>query len=202
MLILCAFGCEDPVRISEDCHVHEDPDFVNSHFNFQVGTRWVYGMENSGERDTLSVYYHSPSLAGLNDFIWFARSTYRNYNYFQCYYAFIHGETNYTLPGCYRNVVNSGYETNGYTLNHASFLVSDKVGERTEYDFGCLEGIYNELELGSTTFQDVYVYLKNNDFTFNQDSVRYYVARDFGVVRFENLTNNQNWVLIESTIVR
>jgi hypothetical protein len=203
LLVLASLGCENPVRISEDCHVDEDPDFINAYFNFQVGTRWVYELENSNQKDTVTIYYHSPALPpALNDFIWFAHSSNRGYNYFQSYYSFIHYQTDYTQNECYRNVINSGFELNGQTISHASFLVSKIIEERTTENFGHLSGRIEEFNLNNVIYQDVFVYVRPTDFCFDQDSMRYYISRNYGVVKFENMSNGEVWNLIDSVIIQ
>lgn len=197
-------GCYEPVLISEACETSVDDAFVKSYFDFDPGTFWIYEEESSGELDTLSLFYHTHEFSSNPvDFFWLASSSKRGYNYFQCYYEDDHGLFFDNINGCLRNVVYAGYERpNGDTRFGEAFYIGATKRESLTFDSSFFIDELNELEVNGVLYEDVMVFLNVTDPCFGFDSVKYYVAEHYGVVRYDNFSQGEVWRLINCEIIK
>ena len=197
-------GCYEPILISEVCETTVDDAFVKSYFDFEVGTLWVYREVNSGELDSVEVIYHTPRFpSNPVDFCWLASCSNRHYNYYQNYYEDDHGIVNNQINGCPRNVVFAGYERPGGNRSGCpAFYIGANKKENLPLDVSFFLEEEDALDVNGVNYSNVLVYLISSDGCFGYDSVKYHIADHYGIVRFENLINDECWDLISSEIIK
>lgn len=202
-LLLFLSACREETLVKYECDVVENPIFVDSYFNFKVGTYWVYQELTSHALDTLSVYYHSGTiLPSKNDFFWLARSSRRGFNYYQSYYECVHLETNNTPSGCYRNCVVSGYENSLSKGSSGTFLVEGRINERVENANSFLMDELDSYIVSDLNYSRILKYKIKNDPCYGNDSMIYFLADHFGIIQMQNLSSGEVWNLVESNIVK
>ena len=187
-----------------------DIRMVKDWFYFDVGSRWVYEEENTGQRDTLIVT-SSWSDTGSYQFSTILNSSYDGYNYPQW--------TSSAIPVGDDNLVKKSIRST--SVKKAKTKSGDYVGESRCFVFYPIQG-YSKFNLnGGSPYSDNMLYIDSsffqktiNDMSFinvvkviedhtfieeDQPTLHYYAA-NVGLIRKELIDSNQVWNLISYSV--
>lgn len=181
---------------------------------FKPGTYWVYQDSISGILDSVYITYANSGTYTNGDaevaqglyrgtFSWFscdAISSYDHYKYQnwmdQSY------EVNGSSPAVYREkYIMPGSGSNfGKTVHIAIKSVGNQVSAYPDYVY--YKFFYNDIVIHDSLFTNVQKWLNMHSIIDYEQNTFYYIAKNIGIVRREQLDSNRVWNLIRYNIVQ
>ncbi len=193
---------EPPAVCQYDSSVEE----MKKWYYFKTGTWWVYQEQTTGELDTITVYHdwEGTNGDGTEGFEWYGNSSYDGFNYkhrFNSSYS-IHCltaeectchkvERSKTMPG---NFVGAG-KIFLYPLIEGNYTASG-TGWCT------LEVLHDSLALSENTYNNVAEWDIPDDDSEENVHTKYWIGENAGIIRWQNLETNSDWLLIGSNIIQ
>jgi hypothetical protein len=181
---------------------------------FKPGTYWVYQDSISGIIDSVYVTFANKGTYTNGDaevaqglyrgtFSWFTCDAISSYDHYK-----------------YQNWMDQSYEVNGSapTVNRERYIMpgsGNKNGETihlaivpigqqlTSYpDYVYYKAFYSNITFNSKSFVNIQKWLNNKSMVDDKQNTNYYIAKNIGVVRREQLDSNRTWNLIRYNIIQ
>ncbi len=192
------------------------PQEVLEYYYFKKGSFWVFENDKTGEKDTLRVentnkYWIDGSRGDkFEQGDVFIKSSLDGYTYL--YYVMTQGSA-----GCIRDGKNN---RPCYSIYCSKYKPGNFVGESTflfypfQKDYGAqadgslLTSIVRMVEKKDSmktetlSFKEVMIVNISNSIVSNRKNMNLYWAKDVGVIKKENLTDNETWNLVRYHIVK
>ena len=190
------------------------PQEVKDYLLFKPGTYWVYQNNKTQELD--SVYVVSVDTAIYNtideennislDYEYFHLRTYSNYEqYYTNYFMWVPFATN-AIKSTYRHTIKRDRTKPGDFVGETFFFVSSNEIGNIGYQNGSGGTLIlldkKDTLLNSNPFSDVYIYENNIDVSENHNHTKYYIAKNFGIIKKEFVNKGEAWELIRYNIVK
>lgn len=216
-IVVCLTACtkckkKDPAP-DQGFSAAPQPDLY-AYAYFKVGTYWVYQDSITGILDSLYVTYANKGTYTNGDaevangfyrgtFSWFkcdAISSYDHYKYEnwmdQSY------EVNNNIPRVFREK----YEMPGSKANSGLTIHLAVVPLGTELyiypDKVIFERFYSVFPVLNQTFSATEKWINKSSIIDNEQNTNYYIAKNIGIVRREQLDSNRTWNLIRYHIIQ
>jgi len=186
----------------------EVPQAVKDFMYFKLGTYWIYQDSITGDldstyvfstkngKDTSSFFTMVGYLTIISHYsVMETKSMHFNKMYKYSCYASKPTIDNYILTN--RTANNNGLENIvfAYPLDLGKQFI---LNENTI----TIDHFYESLTVASNTFQDVYCISQTKDQTEDDSETKFYIAKNFGIIKKEISGRNENWKLIRSHIVQ
>ncbi len=181
---------------------------------FKPGTYWVYQDSISGILDSVYITYANSGTYTNGD-AEVAQGYYRGtFNWFKC--DAISSYDHYK----YQNWMDQSYEVNGSspTVNREKYVTSGSgsnfgmtihtsaisVGKTlyVSLDYVVYQNYYNLFAVKNQTFAATQKWFNYNSNIDNDQNTYYYIAKNIGIVRREQLDSNRTWNLIRYNIIQ
>jgi hypothetical protein len=181
---------------------------------FKPGTYWVYQDSVSGILDSVYITFANKGTYTNGDkevakglyrgtFSWFtcdAISSYDHYRYRnwmdQSY------EVNGSAPTVYREryIMPGSGNINGETIHISIVAIGEQLTSYPGYIY--FESFYNILNINSNIFQNIQKWLNNKSMIDDKQNTKYFISKNIGIIRREQLDSNRTWNLIRYHIIQ
>lgn len=192
------------------------PQELLDYYYFKPGSMWVYENDKTGEKDTVIIKSAFKYWIDGNrgDRYEQAEVTYysktEGYSYF--YYCNTQGSS---------SCIRGHRQNNGcYSLRCAKYKPGNYVGEslilsykffvgnwgyadlRSDSSKFEIKALYDSIEINTQIYTSVCKVHVNYCLTYQNKDVNFYWAKNIGIAKIENITDNENWNLIYHQIVK
>lgn len=199
----CKHKCKrDPDSVwCPGCKEDQSLDGMKDYFFFKTGTWWVYQEQNSGELDTVTVFYdYDGNTNGYDEFEWKSSSSHFQYNF---YYEFSDSYSIHCLTDedctC-RKLRRDKSRPGDYVGGGQYFTYPIIEGNSTNDDGVCkVLNIAETDQINNNVFNAVAEFDIEVDESANHigHHTKYRWAKNAGIVDFQDLNSNTHWNLIE-----
>ncbi len=211
-LCMCLHSCKPEENTPREYPI---PQEVLNYFYFKQGSYWVYENDKTGEKDTFVVQQASRAWEDGPKSERYEGATSVQYNKKEqatyTYQVFTQGSAGCIKEGskwpCYS--LNCSKVFPGNVLGDSkSFFYPFKKGYGGQADYSSqkstitMANYFDSLIVSGTTHRKVMVANITNSLVANRKEVNFYWAENVGIVRKENLTDNQTWNLIYYQIIQ
>jgi len=206
LLCMVLANCRhDPDPEPEFCEYDSSVEEMKKWYYFKTGTWWVYQEQTTGDLDTVTVFDNSAGVSGGFDF--FNYYVHHSHDGFDVNYYFnssfsIHCLTE-TKCTCHK-VLRSRYEPGNFVGEGWIFLYPLIEGNYTASNGGwcTLDTMHSAYSVNSIIYSNVSQWDIPNDDSEDDVHTKYWIGKNFGIVRRKNLSTNMDWILIESIIIQ
>ncbi|MBR9859326.1 hypothetical protein GYB22_00960 [bacterium] len=184
--------------------VYDIEPVVAEYGNFKENTLWVYLDSISGVKDTMSLVTINVDTTDLNIN---RHDKVRSVAMSCIIESLSDGERFLYFTAGHSGAVQYGRMFENSEEFHPAFSTTifrrgSKDGDRwingvDELNYSKLTGIHDSLKLFSHVYYDVYEVYNEENLALNRNETITFTARNFGVVRIQNLTSNEDWILLE-----
>ena len=194
------------------CQYDSSVEGMKEWYYYKTGTWWVYQEQTTRELDTIIVYYDwaGTNSSGTVGFEWYCRSSYDDFNY------------KYRFNSSYSIHCLSTEECTCHKVDRSKTRPGNFVGSGKIFLYPMIEGNYsyllssNATQGGQTTlitlsdsisilgktYYDVARWRVFPDTSEDDQTMIYVIAKNYGIVQKKNLTQNTDWILIDSGIIQ
>lgn len=214
---ICLVGCQRSKRLQPE----PDPGFSSpvskdlyDYAYFKPGTYWVYKDSISGILDSVYITYANSGTYTNGDaevtqgyyrgtFSWFkcgAISSYDHYKYENWM------DQSYEVNGSFPTVNREKYiqPSSGTNFGKTVHLSIASVGSRISAypDYVYYKYFYTQISINDSLYFNVQKWLNMHSIIDNEQNTYYYIAKNIGIVRREQVDSNRTWNLIRYNIVQ
>lgn len=191
------------------------PQELLDYFYFHPSSYWVYENTKTGDLDTVIIRERNKIVF---DGYWGDKIEEAKIAYYSKYYKTTNKFSVNTLgtSSCLRNN-NFSSSSICYTLISAKSKPSNFIGEARYFSYPfvkewwgnsslinkskfIVEDIIDSVEVDSKYYKNVVKVFINSSMHDESNDVIYYWAKNFGIIKKEDITNSEDWILIESKI--
>lgn len=213
IISLCLTSCEKYKKQPEPVYCFPDEPDLYAYAYFKPGSYWVYQDSISGIIDSVYLTYANNGTYTNGDeevkkgyyrgtFNWFkcyAKSSYDHYEYMnwmdQSY------QVNGGTPRVFRERLKSS--GSGYEIGTSIYLGFIDIGKSYYYyDVITYENYYNSYNNSIDTFYFTQKWFHKKSTIDDHQDTYYYIAKNIGIVRKEQLDSNRTWNLVRYNIVQ
>ncbi|KAB2913522.1 MAG: hypothetical protein F9K23_17000 [Bacteroidetes bacterium] len=188
------------------------PQEVLDYFYFKQGSYWIFQNDKTGEIDSVVVSVNKKQMTTPS-------SQGESYEVVECYtvsffdgYTYKYAMSTQGSAGC----IKEGSKWPCYGLSCYKYKVGNVLGESISWDYPFTKGYGGVADFSGQNSQYVLQDMYDTLFTFpkvikvnitkslifNRKNINLFWAKDVGIIKKENLTDNETWNLIRYHIIK
>ena len=206
--------CKDKNKQSEPSYSFAEQPDLYAYAYFKPGTYWVYQDSISGILDSVYVTFANKGSYTNGD-AEVAKGLYRGtFSWFTCYMtsSYDHYQYNNWMDQSYevhgspptvnreRYIMPSSGNKNGETIHTAIISIGKQLTSYPDYVY--YKNHYSSFQVKGVFFNQVQKWLNKQSMIDNKQDTYYYIAKNIGIVRREQVDSNRTWNLIRYHIIQ